>query len=113
MAKLDKDHGLKLAELLSLCGRRSSARQLGQYLGSSADRSAAYKLSTTVRHLGMGVSPVQGRATATPSLVPYRSTRIRVGRHPPSGNTAHSDRYGRSFMAIGYLIYDDRIAHLW
>ncbi|XXG70796.1 hypothetical protein AAC387_Pa07g0196 [Persea americana] len=35
MAKLDKDHGLKLAELLSLCGRRSSARQLGQYLGSS------------------------------------------------------------------------------
>ncbi|XXG70645.1 hypothetical protein AAC387_Pa07g0080 [Persea americana] len=30
----------KLAELLSLCGRRSSAWQLGQYLGSSVDQSS-------------------------------------------------------------------------
>ncbi|XXG85530.1 hypothetical protein AAC387_Pa11g0590 [Persea americana] len=30
----------KLAELLSFCGRRSSARQFGQYLGSSVDQSS-------------------------------------------------------------------------
>ncbi|XXG69238.1 hypothetical protein AAC387_Pa06g2160 [Persea americana] len=98
----------KLAELLSLCGRRSSARQLGQYLGSSVERSVAFKLSTTVRQIGMGASPVQGRAAAKPSLVPDRSIRIRVGRHLSPGNTAHPDRYGRSFMAMGLLIYGDK-----
>ncbi|XXG51510.1 hypothetical protein AAC387_Pa03g0058 [Persea americana] len=56
----------------------------------------------------MSASPVQGRATAKPSLVPDRSTRVRVGRHLPPGNTAHPDRYGRSFMAIGLLIYGDK-----
>ncbi|XXG81436.1 hypothetical protein AAC387_Pa09g2071 [Persea americana] len=31
-----------------------------------------------------------------------------MGRHLPSGNTARPDRYGRSFMAIGLLIYGDK-----
>ncbi|XXG84497.1 hypothetical protein AAC387_Pa10g2002 [Persea americana] len=56
----------------------------------------------------MSTSPVQGRATAKPSLVPDRCTRVRVGRRLPPGNTAHPDRYGRSFMAIGLLIYGDK-----
>ncbi|XXG47213.1 hypothetical protein AAC387_Pa02g1891 [Persea americana] len=71
----------------------------------------------------MSASPVQWRATAKLSLVPghsipSHSTRVRVGRHSPprvrmgrhlpSGNTARPDRYGRSFMAIGLLIYGDK-----
>ncbi|KAJ8620858.1 hypothetical protein MRB53_029387 [Persea americana] len=31
-----------------------------------------------------------------------------MGRHLPSENTARPDRYGRSFMAIGLLIYGDK-----
>ena len=41
-------------------------------------------------------------------MVPDHSTRVRVGRHLPPGNTAHPDRYEQSFMAIGSLIYGDK-----
>ncbi|XXG88689.1 hypothetical protein AAC387_Pa12g0872 [Persea americana] len=59
----------KLAELLSLWGRRSSARQLGQYLGSSVGQSslqAQHRSSAAQYECQPGTMERHGNAILSP-----------------------------------------------